>query len=63
MNASEADTIAALTTLFSEVKKLQELNIRDLLLPDNYAGYRASLDAVFDSRIVDHFPKNAKCSS
>lgn len=51
MNTFETETIAALTTLFEKVHELQNKNIRDLLLPNAYTEYRATLDAAYDALV------------
>lgn len=51
MSTFEIETIEALTTLFEKVGKLQQMHIRDLLLPEKYKEYRATLDAAYDALV------------
>lgn len=51
MSIFAEETIAALSTLFERVAALQEIHIRDLLLPDRYEAYRATLDAAYDALV------------
>lgn len=51
MNTFEAETIAAFTILFEKVKELQNMHLRELLVPDIYKKYRATLDAAYDALV------------
>lgn len=51
MRSDEAETLATLQNLFAMVAELGHMNIRDLLVPGNYAHYQQTLAAAYDALV------------
>lgn len=49
MSDFEAQTFAALKTLFAQVKTLRQIDIRDILLPQTYHLYEESIQQAYDA--------------
>jgi hypothetical protein len=49
MHDSEEETVIALKTLFNKVKTLQQITIREMLIPETYHLYEENLQAAYDA--------------
>ena len=51
MRSDEAETLAALQTLFAAIAELRQMDIRDLLDPGNYAHFQKTLASAYDALV------------
>ena len=49
MHDFEEETVIALKTLFDKVKTLQQITIREMLIPETYHLYEENLQAAYDT--------------
>jgi hypothetical protein len=49
MNDFEEETVIALKNLFDKVKTLQQITIREMLIPETYQLYEENLQAAYDA--------------
>ena len=49
MSTFEEETITTLQTLFAKVATLQQISIRDILLPDTYRLYARTIQEAYDA--------------
>ena len=49
MSTFEEETVTTLHALFAKVATLQQINIRDILIPDTYHLYEQTLQEAYDA--------------